>query len=521
MQTTNNKSLINRIFSYEYTAILALLAACLLIGVFIVRDYGETWDENTAYRYGNYAITAYQYFFHPQDIARFESDLNLYGPAYFIFIVESARVLQVVFPGWSSINAGHFANFVVFLVGVWIFYLLVRRWVQPWAAFGAALLFLLQPLFWGHAFINPKDIPYLVCFMASIYLGFRMVNIKETPLSIFFIVLAGFMLGLAVTLRVAGPLAAVIVLIYGFLHLRARMVWRAVPYLLVALVTAYLSWPYLWSSPIAHFMESFQTMAAFPFTGRVLFMGKSYLPKHLPWTYFPTLLSLQLTEPALLLSLVGLGILLRSPLSKQNREVFLLFLGWFLLPVAGILLIHSVLYDNGRQLYFLLPPIFFLVGVALDRVFKLLTKPVFRLGLIALVVLPGIYGSVRLHPFEYVYYNIFVNGTGGAYRSYEMDYWGSSFKEAMDDVNRIAPQHASILVFGPKIIARKYARPDLQVFVPVDGDISQKQYDYAVLINRHNLDETHCRDGKIVMTVERKGAVFASIKQVPPGIKCQ
>jgi len=47
-------------------------------------------------------------------------------------------------------------------VGVWIFYLLVRRWVQPWAAFGAALLFLLQPLFWGHAFINPKDIPYLV-----------------------------------------------------------------------------------------------------------------------------------------------------------------------------------------------------------------------------------------------------------------------------------------------------------------------------------------------------------------------
>jgi len=98
VQTTNNKSLINRIFSYEYTAILALLAACLLIGVFIVRDYGETWDENTAYRYGNYAINAYQYFFHPQDIVRFESDLNLYGPAYFIFLIGSARVLQVVFP---------------------------------------------------------------------------------------------------------------------------------------------------------------------------------------------------------------------------------------------------------------------------------------------------------------------------------------------------------------------------------------------------------------------------------------
>jgi len=262
-------------------------------------------------------------------------------------------------------------------------------------------------------------------------------------------------------------------------------------------------------------------MVYFFFMGRVLFMGRSYLPKHLPWTYFPTLLSLQLTEPALLLSLAGLVILLKSPLSTQNREVFLLFLAWFLLPLTGIILLHSVLYDNGRQLYFLLPPIFFLPGVALDRLFKLLTRPVFRIGLLLLVMLPGIYASVRLHPYEYVYYNVLVNGTGGAYRSYEMDYWGTSFMEAMQDLNRIAPQHARVLVFGPKIIARKYARPDLQVFVPIDGDVSFKQYDYAVLINRHNLDETHCRDAKIVKNVERKGAVFATVKYVPPGVQCQ
>jgi len=521
MQTTNKKPFLNRIFSYEYTAILALLAACFLVGVITVRDYGETWDENTAYRYGNFAIDAYQNFFHPQAIGRFESDLNLYGPANFMFIVGSARVLQVIAPAWSSINASHFANFLIFLVGVWIFYLLVRRWVQPWAAFSAALLFLSQPLFWGHAFINPKDIPYLVCFMASIYLGFRMVDVKDTPRTIFFVVLSGFILGLAVTIRVAGPLAGLIVLVYGFFHLRSKMVWRTVPYIIIALVTGYLSWPYLWTSPVTHFMESLTTMAHFPFTGRVLFMGRSYLPKHLPWTYFPTLLSLQLTEPALLLSLAGLVILLKSPLSTQNREVFLLFLAWFLLPLTGIILLHSVLYDNGRQLYFLLPPIFFLPGVALDRLFKLLTRPVFRIGLLLLVMLPGIYASVRLHPYEYVYYNVLVNGTGGAYRSYEMDYWGTSFMEAMQDLNRIAPQHARVLVFGPKIIARKYARPDLQVFVPIDGDVSFKQYDYAVLINRHNLDETHCRDAKIVKNVERKGAVFATVKYVPPGVQCQ
>ena len=517
MPETNNKTLLSRVFSWEYTAILAVLAACLLIGAVIVRDYGESLDENNNYRYGRYAIEAYQYLFNPQALAPFDMDLNFKGPAYFMLVDGSAGLLQLIFPAWSPINASHFANFVIYLVGVWIFYLLIRRWVQPWAAFGASLLFLLQPLFWGQAFVNAKDIPYLVFFMASIYLGFRMVDVKETPLKICFVILAGVLLGLAVTIRVAGPLAGLIVLVYGVFRLRTGMIWRAVPYFLNALITAYLSWPYLWSSPIGHFIISFKTAEYYPFTSRILFMGRAYLPKNLPWTYFPTLLSLQLTEPALLLALAGLAILLKSPLSTQSREVFLLFLGWFLLPLTGIILIHSILYDNGRQLYFLLPPIFFLPGVALDRIFRMLTRPVFRIGLLALIVLPGIYVAIRLHPYEYIYYNILVNGTGGASRTYEMDYWSLSLKEAIEDVNRVAPQHAKVLVQGgPKLIGEQYSRSDLQMYYPQDGDVPQKQYDYAVLLNRN-----HCQQAQTVFTIGRRGAVFAYVKYIAPGMQCQ
>jgi hypothetical protein len=274
------------------------------------------------------------------------------------------------------------------------------------------------------------------------------------------------MLGLALTMRVAGPLAGLIVLIYGFFRLRARMIWRAVPYFLVALATAGLSWPYLWTLPIVHYMESLRTMAQFPFTGRILFMGRAYRPQNLPWTYFPTLLSLQLTEPALLLAIAGLVILAMTLTSKVSRQVFLLFLGWTLLPVTGIILIHSIIYDNGRQLYFLLPPIFFLPGVALDRIFRVFTKPMFRIGLLALVALPSIYALIRLHPYEYVYYNILVNGTGGAVHLYEMDYWSTSLKEAVEDVNRVAPQHAKIVVFGgPKKLQDNTQGPIFKCFI--------------------------------------------------------
>ena len=434
MQTTNHETFLKRIFFHEYTAILALLATCLFIAAITVQDYGETWDENDVYRYGDYAIQAYRNILHPQALTPFDTNLNLYGPAYFMLANKSSSLLQAIFPDWSSINARHFTNFAPYLAGVWIFYLLIRRWVQPWAAFGASLLFLLQPLFWGHAFINPKDMPFMVSFMASVYLGFRMVDTKETSYTIFLVILAGIILGVTSTMRVVGPLAGLIVMVYGVFRLRGKLIWRAVPYFFLAGVAGYLAWPYLWMAPFAHYMESLQTMKQFPFTGRVLFMGRSYLPKNLPWTYFPTLLSLQLTEPALLLSIAGLGILIRSIISKESREVFLLFLGWFLLPIMGVILIHSILYDNGRQLYFLLPPIFFLPGVALDLIFRTLTKPVFRIGLIAVIALPGIYSSIRLHPYEYVYYNSLVNGTGGAFRSYEMDYWGTSFTEAIMQV---------------------------------------------------------------------------------------
>ena len=75
----------------------------------------------------------------------------------------------------------HFVYFVTFLVGVWAFYQLAIRWMSHNAAFGATLLFMTQPVFWGHAFINPKDIPLLSLFLLSVYLGMRMHDCFSSP----------------------------------------------------------------------------------------------------------------------------------------------------------------------------------------------------------------------------------------------------------------------------------------------------------------------------------------------------
>ena len=94
-------------------------------------------------------------------------------------------------------------------------------------------------------------------------------------------------------------------------------------------------------------------MSDFPFIEPVLFMGTIYQANNLPQMFFPTLLGLQLTEPALILIATGLVVSLWLFIKGKSRELFLLFTAWFLIPAIWIVLSRSDLYDNARQLLFL------------------------------------------------------------------------------------------------------------------------------------------------------------------------
>jgi hypothetical protein len=59
-------------------------------------------------------------------------------------------------------------------------------------------------------------------------------------------------------------------------------------------------------------------------------------------------------------------------------------------------------------------------------------KPALWAALIAILFLPGLIGIIHLHPYEYSYYNLFSGGIGGAYRSFETDYWLTCYKEALE-----------------------------------------------------------------------------------------
>ncbi len=86
------------------------------------------------------------------------------------------KFLRIFLPSWTEVGLWHWVNFLAFQIGLLFFYSLCRRLVGKLAAYAAVLLFSTQPLMYGHAFINPKDIPFMVFFLAAVASGVRMVD---------------------------------------------------------------------------------------------------------------------------------------------------------------------------------------------------------------------------------------------------------------------------------------------------------------------------------------------------------
>ncbi|MBT7484133.1 hypothetical protein HN680_05130, partial [Candidatus Peregrinibacteria bacterium] len=155
----------------EYLPLVILLAASLLIGILTIHDYGESWDEYNFYNYAEESFSAYSGLFQSDYKLEFhDPTLRYYGAGFFMLIIQTAKL----FPNWYISDVGHLLTFLVFQIGIILIYLLSRRWMKSRAALGLSLLFASQPVFWGHAFINARDIPFMVGFIATIYFGLQM-----------------------------------------------------------------------------------------------------------------------------------------------------------------------------------------------------------------------------------------------------------------------------------------------------------------------------------------------------------
>ena len=166
----------SKMIRLEKTLLVLWFIANLIIGALTVHEYGMSIDETNNYRYAADTLAAYPSFFGILYEPSYDSSYDGHGPAFVTIAGIFIGIVQAVFPNVFVTDLWHFSYFITFQLTGLCLYWLTRRWFNTWAAWGVLILFSTQPILLGHAFINPKDIPFMFFLTLSVLLGFRMVD---------------------------------------------------------------------------------------------------------------------------------------------------------------------------------------------------------------------------------------------------------------------------------------------------------------------------------------------------------
>ena len=630
--------------------ILALVACSLVVGFLITPHYGQSTDEEANIVFARETMLSYQ---HPEspylDISREDK-----GPFYLMVWLRVGEFLGRVIPGWAFVDGRHFTNFLTFQIAVVSIYVLALRLVRPAAALAGALLFVAQPVFFGHAFINQKDTPFMAFFALTMVLGLAMVDrflgagpdrpasafgpalraawaeeprrarraafvlaalalsiavvsvfvhrpLREAvegvvraayrgeawaPINQLFVriaehaaqvpvedylqranhfttvavilalggiagvalVVAGrlwpngaraglsalgddfrqgldgplplallpaaIVLGMCIAIRTIALYAGLLVIGYALFRAGPKIAILLMAYLGVAAAVAYALWPQLWGSPLGVVIDSMERTLQFPQVHSTLLDGTIYISDNLPFWYLPKVMAIQFTLPAIVLVIGGLILGVRSAVRRESSSATAwVLLLWFLAPFVAVVGLRTPIYNYFRHVLFMMPPLFILAAIVMERILRLVRLRLFQSLLAGAILLPGVWATIRLHPYEYGYFNELVGGVRGAYGRYMSDYWCTSLREAMDFVNHYAPASAEIAVTGPEDNAIPFAREDLRL--RDDSEMVTNDEFQPVLIlgcSWATVNPDFFPEAPLLWSVERDGVPLAIVK---------
>lgn len=507
---------------------ILVLTTVAVIAAATFRDYGLGWDDYTHSQYGELLVQLYGSGFTDTRALSFVN-LYKYGGGFDLVSALAAKVLP-----FDLFETRRLAGAIIGILGLAVTWRLGRRFGGPVAGCAALILLAACPLFYGHMFINPKDAPFATA-MAVLMLGIVRALDEYPQPGARTVALLGVGLGLAFGSRilaaVAAPyaLAALVLIVTTEIQTGAwkpaaqralQFVWIMLPSLALGYLIMGLLWPWSVVSPLnpldaAEYFDKF-----FEKPWRELFEGKLIWVPEMPVTYLPHLFALKLPIVMLALGFVGLAYIIVTLVrggTPLNRRAALLALALaVLLPVVLAIASHPAFYNGLRHFVFLVPPFAAAGGLAFGWLFER-ASAYGKAGVTALcaVFVAGIavpvVEMVRLHPYQYVSFNVFAGGVRNAQHNFMLDYWGIAFKQAAAELRTRLKASAEqppkgrrwiVAICGPQATAQQVLGPRFET------TFNEKQADFAMAVGAY-----YCQYLKapIMVNIEREGVVFARV----------
>lgn len=512
-------------------ASIGVLAVACVVAATTFRDFGMGWDDYAHAEYGGLLLRLYGSGFTDRRALSFVN-LYAYGGGFDMLAALAAKVLP-----YELFETRRLIGGVVGIAGLAMTWRIARRLGGPLAGFVAVTLLATCPLYLGHSFINPKDVPFAVAMLAAT-LGFVRAFSEYPRPSVPTTALLGLGLGLSFGTRVMGALAGVpagaaLLLIVvaearrdGVRAALARtgtFALRLVPALVVAYALMALIWPWSVVSPLNPVRALVYFSHFFEKPWRELFDGTMLWVVDMPRHYVPMLLGLRLPEVFWALGFAGVVGAFAAATHRDrplNRRASLIFLAVSVVfPIAFAVATRPAMYNGLRHFVFVLPPLAVLGGLIGALLTERLSVSESRRTAIAAAVLAvtlahPVVTMVRLHPFEYTYFNAMAGGMQAADGRFMRDYWGLSLKQAshaLRDVLAARGELATrehkrpIAICGPQ----RPVRLALGKYYPTDWQ--PQGAEFAISLN-----EFYCAklDAPVLAEVTRGGVVFARVYDI-------
>ncbi len=458
-----------------------------------VYNYFATQGADTSYMTSRYG--PFQYYNISFDVL-----LHVINKAFHIDTIYEVRHALTAICGWLAILfAGLFA----------------RRLAGWRAGTFAMILLFITPVFLGHCYNNPKDIPFAMAYAMSLYYIIRMVAEYPAP-RISTAILTAIGIGLSLNVRIGGLLQiAYLFFFIALKHLSATKVrelfaaesMKRIVHLLVMLsgisIIAYIIgiifWPYAIESPIAHPIDALTNMTNFTTSLRQVFDGKYLWSDSVPWYYAIKYMSI--TIPLVVFIGWGLFIFIKKKNKRKDYNLFV-FIALFatIFPVVYIIYKKSNVYGGWRHLLFVF---IFLAVLAATGYEKLLVrfKKTLYIGIASILIAGCMFHPIRHiirnHPNEYVYFNEFSGGVNKAVGKYELDYYYTSLRTGADWLLENRLKNATFDTTKPILIATNHGpitryrlrqlenEKKIRIFYCQYYDRGNKDWDYGIFVNAY------------------------------------
>ncbi len=533
-----------------------LIALFVLIAIVVFKDFGITWDEQQSLDLGQFVINWYTSFFTDRRALEL-ADFPNYGGLASIVSWISYKLL----PGPLHYRT-HVAYLIFAVAGLVFVGRLGRLCSGKWGGIFSILLLASYPLFFGSAFMNPRDVPFAATFIASLYYLCRLlmtptrdsVKSKQRRRAI---LAFGVSCGLAVAIR-----SAALIFIPAFLFVTviqllpqnfansklgtlkqkiatfSRDSMRIIAETGIIVLLVYLTLFPFWPSAQVNPLLPIQVFLNGNVFGDIptYFNGSVISTYDLPLSYYASWFLSSCSDFLLsLLIISSLAILFLSIRDRKSLKTFkvlieiptLVAIGVFCLFVFGIVLKRPRAYDGFRHFIFLIPVICVISSslfVATLRSLKNKTLVVGATMLAGFSFLYTVKEMVLLHPYQYIYSNSYVEGgIKNRLKNNERDYWGLALHESIHWLGKKVAESkslGSIRVYGsefeypgnivkPLAIYIDMLAPNIRsrieyVSEPNDADLAIE------LLRGHSLHKESPQE-KIVHQIERHGVQLGLI----------